>query len=1695
MLTDKGIARKMNLEHLSAAECEKILQVLQKDFELRQKEKTRLEKIEEDLKEEDTKTEVLAKKTKLNENVCIRCCQAFGLIFNRKQTCSQCHLYICKSCCSRDLEKGGFVCNVCVREHELKLKSCDWFYNNVSRRFKRFGSAKVVRTLYKQRGDSDNESDSGYDPSVYSSFKSASLQSVVRQRPSLTNVFPDRRRDDNDNNHVLEPVLPPPPQFENDLFTKPPPPVVVTPIQTSNENTRLNNNQPQNQEKETRDIYKEAFLSTKDAEEKKFETRFSGLLSELHLSLQNQSPNGVTYNTSYGGVMVNYTSRLRELLVGVSQRLELAIDSFDNNPNQSTEATSDKVRHLVSKLVENSLGESIDLTSDEAVSDLSSLSDEDSEGHKSFEDQLAQAVITKVLENHRKEAGLESLRQPLQAGVEERGHKDSVLSSSTIDQGHGDSLQNSDTDQGQAESLHEDEVDHLSPQNSFLVIDEHVTEDNTEFKGHQERTSDFTDYVIRSDSTYDKTRSESEVRGRYNQNSEKLQDSVRPSNVKQYEDCKDLLKEESGFKGLTVHQVDKEVRDDEVVGKDNKVKFQNKSSSGDFPEIVAEESFDKKYKKEDVIEEEFVQEENLTQESVDEKQPVDPVQEIQKLKSFLSDLSPRPQVRKVILEDETCDVEEPLIEPELVHREESQLDFLTKCTSINHAHEHTVSLPDFDVSDFELNSNEIDPDLLSMNLAPILEEDEEGEEEEDEEGEKVTDWRGNWIFKGNSFVSPYANMGRKHVGEELGQIYMTIPEPYQELAPRVGNREANAIFSDLSDNDDENEDNLSDEENSFYAKTSEEIARITRKGSFSQSVQTDDSDLDTSRDQWMSDSGVKGQRSKVDVSESSADDAKTKLAKKLIEELVPAENDDPKFEIPPESVTVPEGEPAKFTCRVGGTDPTDVFWYKVEDELKELEESEQFDVCRDGNRHHMTMYYPVKEDGGQYMAIAVNEKGRCCQYLVLKVKKNTQELKAPEFLKGIQDVEVIEGQAVKFRCKVKGYPQPRVVWYKDGQRLKSDSNYKLEKYGNRDYLMTIDFATMNEDAEYTVMAKNMAGEVKSSAQLIVEPEQPEETFNSIKTSFSQSSFSSSFSDDKRTRPSKEDQHISNLSRKMMTAKGNVTDVAEDMLSTANQKNAAENVRHVTSSTLNVLHSARETIDSEREDDGCLATSTPRQEGQSQIPHLKMESSDKNSKVPEISKQPQVQQKKWYNSSSYPVESFSSYVYPKTSVTSVSENDTPKDDIVSRIENMSVQSEIVLPSFSLNDNKPYDSQIEQLPVTVDSFKSSSDLNTKQKVAQQEVELQQEMAPPQEAESQQEVVLTEEVKSQSPTQKKMKVVTVVNTGPKKLVSSQFNRDFFVNATPTMSRKHWEVNTTYKSTTPPVNRDNSLEETQEQIYMTAGKVYDLEEKVGDLQTQVKDIEEQKQEELDLLEDAVALTVADVHRTEQDVSSIESSVNQIKLRALPTTIIGQTSEAELPESRTELNEDSGIKELPSVNRLKAMFSNPADESSIKRVHSITARTVPKEKLERFRKMSSSDLDESLGEQQGRTSQLTVNLAPTPKITIRDEPKQIFPETKGATFPLSVPKQTSLKTTATSQVKVQPRTQAPVTHQKKMAPQTPTSQSGEATVKKPVEKKTTPKIRSGCIAARANFWEKKIQDPQDVLEEEFPDMVVHVQE
>ena len=48
---------------------------------------------------------------------------------------------------------------------------------------------------------------------------------------------------------------------------------------------------------------------------------------------------------------------------------------------------------------------------------------------------------------------------------------------------------------------------------------------------------------------------------------------------------------------------------------------------------------------------------------------------------------------------------------------------------------------------------------------------------------------------------------------------------------------------------------------------------------------------------------------------------------------------------------------------------------------------------------------------------------------------NPHPTSTPEFLKSLSDKQVSPGRNVKFRCKIRGYPQPRIIWKKDGKRI------------------------------------------------------------------------------------------------------------------------------------------------------------------------------------------------------------------------------------------------------------------------------------------------------------------------------------------------------------------------------------------------------------------------------------------------------------------------------------------------------------------------------------------------------------------------------------------------------------------------------------------------------------------------------------
>lgn len=144
------MGRKLDLSGLTDDETEHVLQVVQRDFNLRKKEEDRLSEMKQRLAEENSKCSILSKHQKFVERCCMRCCSPFTFLVNARRRCGECKFSVCKSCCSYQKHEKLWVCCVCQQARLLRTQSLEWFYNNVKTRFKRFGSAKVLKNLYRK---------------------------------------------------------------------------------------------------------------------------------------------------------------------------------------------------------------------------------------------------------------------------------------------------------------------------------------------------------------------------------------------------------------------------------------------------------------------------------------------------------------------------------------------------------------------------------------------------------------------------------------------------------------------------------------------------------------------------------------------------------------------------------------------------------------------------------------------------------------------------------------------------------------------------------------------------------------------------------------------------------------------------------------------------------------------------------------------------------------------------------------------------------------------------------------------------------------------------------------------------------------------------------------------------------------------------------------------------------------------------------------------------------------------------------------------------------------------------------------------------------------------------------------------------------------------------------------------------------
>uniref|UniRef100_A0A803XSD2 Synaptotagmin-like protein 4 n=1 Tax=Meleagris gallopavo TaxID=9103 RepID=A0A803XSD2_MELGA len=150
------MSEAVDLSFLSDVEKDLILQVLQRDEELRKAEERRIRRLKNELLEIRRKG---AKRSsqRYSERTCARCQQSLGRISPKANTCRGCNHLVCRDCRSYG-PNSSWRCKVCSKEAELKKTTGDWFYDQRVNRFaNRLGSDMVRLSLRHRSAASKRE--------------------------------------------------------------------------------------------------------------------------------------------------------------------------------------------------------------------------------------------------------------------------------------------------------------------------------------------------------------------------------------------------------------------------------------------------------------------------------------------------------------------------------------------------------------------------------------------------------------------------------------------------------------------------------------------------------------------------------------------------------------------------------------------------------------------------------------------------------------------------------------------------------------------------------------------------------------------------------------------------------------------------------------------------------------------------------------------------------------------------------------------------------------------------------------------------------------------------------------------------------------------------------------------------------------------------------------------------------------------------------------------------------------------------------------------------------------------------------------------------------------------------------------------------------------------------------------------------
>ncbi|XP_064443181.1 striated muscle preferentially expressed protein kinase isoform X5 [Mirounga angustirostris] len=182
---------------------------------------------------------------------------------------------------------------------------------------------------------------------------------------------------------------------------------------------------------------------------------------------------------------------------------------------------------------------------------------------------------------------------------------------------------------------------------------------------------------------------------------------------------------------------------------------------------------------------------------------------------------------------------------------------------------------------------------------------------------------------------------------------------------------------------------------------------------------------------------------------------------------------------PLQDVDVGAGEMALFECLVAGPADVEVDWLCRGRLLQPA-----LLKCKmhfDGRKCKLLLTSVHEDDSGVYTCKLSTAKDE----LTCSARLTVWPSLAPLFTRLLEDVEVLEGRAAHFDCKISGTPPPSVTWTHFGHPVEESENLRLRQEGGL-HSLHITHVGSEDEGLYAVSATNTHGQAQCSAQLYVE---------------------------------------------------------------------------------------------------------------------------------------------------------------------------------------------------------------------------------------------------------------------------------------------------------------------------------------------------------------------------------------------------------------------------------------------------------------------------------------------------------------------------------------------------------------------------------------------------------------------------------